>query len=232
MKGAFSGAIEDRIGRFQLADRGSLFLDEVGDLSPEMQPKLLRVLQDGEFQAVGDDHPRHADVRIIAASNHDLKKAVVEMLSRRPLLPAQRVSDRGSAVARTREDIPVLAHHFVEVACQRFNRSPLQLRIARFDNCKLRLAGQCPRIAKRHRARVITARLGLTSISIIGTTAVALAKKPGDAKALPRNARIVTEDEMKHRERENIAAALRQSEGRIMVPGCAPQAARNEAHHA
>ena len=72
VRGAFSGALRDRIGRFQLADGGTLFLDEIGDLPASMQPKLLRVLQQGEFDAVGGETPRRADVRVIAATNRDL----------------------------------------------------------------------------------------------------------------------------------------------------------------
>ena len=78
VKGSFSGALRDRAGRFQTADTGSLFLDEIGDLPIDVQPKLLRVLEQGEFEAVGDDETRRANVRIIAASNRDLKSLVQE----------------------------------------------------------------------------------------------------------------------------------------------------------
>jgi len=127
VKGAFSGAIKDRMGRYQLADHGSLFLDEVGDLSPEMQPKLLRVLQDGEFHAVGDDYPRSADLRIIAASNYDLRSAVLDERFREDLYYRLSVFPIEVPPLRERkDDVPVLARHFVEAACQRFNRAPLQ----------------------------------------------------------------------------------------------------------
>ena len=220
VKGAFSGAIKDRIGRFQLADHGSLFLDEVGDLSPEMQPKLLRVLQDGEFHAVGDDHPRNSDVRIIAASNYDLKKAVLENRFREDLYYRLSVFPiEVPPLRERREDIPVLARHFVEMACQRFNRSPQQLSDSQIRHLQsYDWPGNVRELQNAIERAVITARSGSLRIDI-GTTAVALAKKPGDAKALASDdARIVTEDEMKHRERLNIAAALRQSEGRIHGP--------------
>src|ERR1700731_3969500 len=76
VKGSFTGALRDRVGRFQLADGGTLFLDEVGDLPLEMQPKLLRVIEEGEFEMVGDNETCRANVRLIAATNHDLKNLV------------------------------------------------------------------------------------------------------------------------------------------------------------
>ena len=128
VKGAFSGAIKDRLGRFQIADGGTLLLDEIGDISAEMQPKLLRVLQDGEFEAVGDDKTRRADVRIIAATNRDLKRLVTDRKFREDLYYRISVFPIDVPPLRERkEDIPILARHFVERACKRFSRSGLQL---------------------------------------------------------------------------------------------------------
>jgi transcriptional regulator with GAF, ATPase, and Fis domain len=127
VKGAFSGAISDRLGRFQLADGGTLFLDEVGDLAPEMQPKLLRVLQEGEFEAVGDSVTRRANVRMIVASNHDLKGAIRAGRFREDLYYRLSVFPIEVPPLRERkEDIPLLAAHFIASACRRFNRSGLE----------------------------------------------------------------------------------------------------------
>ncbi len=234
VKGAFSGAIKDRIGRFQLADHGSLFLDDVGDLSPEMQPKLLRVLQDGEFQTVGDDHPRSADVRIIAASNYDLKKAVLEDGFREDLYYRLSVFPIVVPPLRERrEDIPVLARHFVAMACQRFNRLPLPLA----DSQIRQLAGyDWPgnvRELQNAIERAVAQLLVRGSLLVdVGGPEVVPAKKTDDSQTLASDdTRIVTEDEMKHRERLNIAAALRQSGGRIHGAGGAAALPRNEAHH-
>jgi transcriptional regulator with GAF, ATPase, and Fis domain len=123
VRGAFSGALRDRTGRFQLADGGTLFLDEVGDLSLEMQPKLLRVLEEGEFEAVGDDNTRHIRVRVIAASNRDLGEAIRAGQFREDLY--YRLNVFPIQVPPLREhktDIAILALAFLEAACQRFHR--------------------------------------------------------------------------------------------------------------
>ena len=78
MKGAFTGAHRDRVGRFQLADGGTIFLDEVGEIPIELQGKLLRVLQESEFERVGDDITRSVDVRVIAATNRNLEQLIVD----------------------------------------------------------------------------------------------------------------------------------------------------------
>ena len=76
MKGAFTGAMRDRIGRFELANGGTLFLDEIGEIPLDSQAKLLRALQEGEIERIGEDHTRRIDVRLIAATNRDLRKEV------------------------------------------------------------------------------------------------------------------------------------------------------------
>ena len=91
-KGAFTGAIAQKIGRFELADKGTLFLDEVGDIPAALQPKLLRVLQEQEFERLGSTRTHQVDVRLVAATNRDLTDMVTRGVSQRPLLSSECVS--------------------------------------------------------------------------------------------------------------------------------------------
>lgn len=122
-KGAFTGAIIRKAGRFEVADKGTLFLDEVGDIPLELQPKLLRVLQEHEFERLGSSRTQQIDVRIIAATHRDLKQMVEDGEFRSDLfyrlhvfpLPVPPLRDR-------REDIPILVRHYVDKYARRMNR--------------------------------------------------------------------------------------------------------------
>ncbi len=120
VKGAFTGAICNRQGRFELANKGTLFLDEIGDLSPNLQVKLLRVLQEKHFEPVGSAKTIESDVRIIAATNVDLSKAVKDGRFREDLFYRLNVIPMTVPSLRTRrEDIPLLLEHFI----QKFNKN-------------------------------------------------------------------------------------------------------------
>ena len=128
LKGAFTGAHRDRIGRFHLADGGSIFLDEVGEIPMELQGKLLRVLQESEFERVGDDVTRSVDVRVIAATNRDLKKSINEGEFREDLFYRLSVFPVDVPALRERgEDVLQLAQHFLEQTCMDFGREVLTL---------------------------------------------------------------------------------------------------------
>jgi two-component system response regulator HydG len=114
VKGAFTGAIKDRVGRFQRADGGTIFLDEIGDISPKTQLQLLRVLQEMEFERVGDSAPVRVDVRVIAATNKDLAEKVREREFREDLYYRLKVVEIAIPPLRERsEDIPQLTEHFL-----------------------------------------------------------------------------------------------------------------------
>ncbi|MFT7399293.1 MAG: anaerobic nitric oxide reductase transcription regulator [Rheinheimera aquimaris] len=128
-KGAFSGAHSERAGRFEAADNGTLFLDEVGELPLAVQAKLLRVLQNGEIQRLGSDKTRQVNVRLVAATNRDLKQQVKNGEFRADLYHRLSVYPLPIPPLRERpEDIPLLAGHFLEL-----NRSRLGLRALRLS---------------------------------------------------------------------------------------------------
>jgi formate hydrogenlyase transcriptional activator len=113
-KGAFTGATDKRLGRFELANSGTLFLDEIGELPPEMQIKLLRVLQEREFERVGGSKTIRVDVRLIAATNRDLTKSIAEGTFRQELYYRLNVFPIHLPSLHERpEDIPLLVHYFV-----------------------------------------------------------------------------------------------------------------------
>jgi DNA-binding NtrC family response regulator len=125
-KGAFTGAIRQKKGRFELADQGTIFLDEIGDISPAMQIKLLRVLQEGEFERVGGETTIKSDVRVISATNRDLKKMIMEEKFREDLFYRLSVIPIHLPPLRERkEDIPILVNHFLEKFAQK-NREPVK----------------------------------------------------------------------------------------------------------
>jgi transcriptional regulator with GAF, ATPase, and Fis domain len=120
VKGSFTGAMKDRVGRFQLADHGTLFLDEVGEIPLDLQSKLLRVLQEGEFERVGEDSTRHVNVRVVAATNRDLGKEAEGKQFREDLYYRLSVFPIVVPPLRERkEDIPQLAAHFIRHSCRR-----------------------------------------------------------------------------------------------------------------
>ncbi len=123
VKGAFTGAVSDRIGRFQKADGGTIFLDEIGDISPRMQSSLLRVLQEKEFERVGDSKPLRVDVRVIAATNKDLEEKVKRGEFREDLYYRLKVVELSLPPLRDRkEDIPLLVEHYLKQFNAKFHK--------------------------------------------------------------------------------------------------------------
>jgi formate hydrogenlyase transcriptional activator len=123
-RGAFTGALNQKIGRFELADHGTIFLDEVGDISLELQPKLLRVLQEHEFERLGSNRTQRVDVRVVAATNQDLSKLVAERAFRSDLFYRLNVFPiHIPALRERREDIPLLVRYFVQKFSRRLNKT-------------------------------------------------------------------------------------------------------------
>ena len=128
VKGAFTGALRDRTGRFQLADKGTIFLDEVGEIPIELQSKLLRVLQEGQLERVGDDQTRQIDVRVISATNRDLSREVEASHFRRDLYYRLCMFPIHMPPLRERrQDIRPLATHFLNLSRRRLNCPDVRL---------------------------------------------------------------------------------------------------------
>src|SRR5262249_40792006 len=123
VRGSFTGALSDRAGRFEAAQGGTLLLDEIGEVPLAMQPKLLRVLQEKEFERVGETRPRKIDVRIVASTNRNLAEEVeggkfrVDLFYRLNVFPIE-----SPPLRERQEDIPLLAEHFVQAATRRLRR--------------------------------------------------------------------------------------------------------------
>lgn len=118
-KGAFTDATSDRVGRFELADKGTIFLDEIGDLDLSCQVKLLRVLQEQTFEVLGDSRPRKVDIRVVSATNADLRQMVQEHTFREDLFyRINLITVHLPALRERREDIPLLVRHFADKQCE------------------------------------------------------------------------------------------------------------------
>ena len=118
-KGAFTDASSDRVGRFELADKGTIFLDEIGDLDLSCQVKLLRVLQEQTFEVLGDSRPRKVDIRVVSATNADLRQMVLDHTFREDLFyRINLITVHLPALRERREDIPLLVRHFADLQCK------------------------------------------------------------------------------------------------------------------
>ncbi len=128
VRGSFTGAVRDRKGLFQEADGSSIFLDEIGDITPQTQKKLLRVLQEGEIRRIGDNQPIRVDVRIIVATNRDLEAEVAKGSFRQDLYYRLNVIPIHLPPLRERQDdIPLLVHHFIKKYAQEIGKEPPSL---------------------------------------------------------------------------------------------------------
>ena len=225
IKGAFTGASADRIGRFQLADGGTLFLDEIGDLPAAMQPKLLRVLQDGEFEAVGDNRTRRVNVRIVAATNRDLKGLVRERRFREDLYYRLSVFPIEVPPLRERKgDLPLLATHFLKAAIKRFNRSGLRLSASQLRQLQTYdWPGNVRELQNVIERAVIASRLGPLRLDIPTVAESGAHASPAARSASREESLVIPDEEMDRRVRDNMAAALKCSGGRIYGPGGAAE---------
>jgi formate hydrogenlyase transcriptional activator len=212
VKGAFTGATSNRAGRFELADKGTLFLDEVGELPPLMQSKLLRVLQEREFERVGESRPIKVDTRIVAATNRNLKKEMREGGFREDLYYRLNVFPIQVAPLRDRrEDIGDLATKFLLAAKNRFNRSSPRLTKANLNQLQ---QYDWPGNARELQNVIERATITATGKALrfeLSDTHFGGGYPEGDQGVQE----ILTDAEMKRRVEENIREALRKTDGKI-----------------
>jgi formate hydrogenlyase transcriptional activator len=217
VRGAFTGAIKDKPGRFELANGGTLFLDEIGEVPLAMQAKLLRVLQEQELERIGDTRTRKVDVRIIAATNRDLKKEIDAGRFRQDLF--YRLSVFPIAVPplrERREDIPPLAFHFAKQSARQMNRT--QPNITQATMLQLVAHGWPGNVRELQNAveRAVIISLGGSlqfEFADLKSTIDEI-----NIKLLSPATAVITRKELKNQERENIVKALQQVDGRLFGP--------------
>ena len=222
-RGAFTGALRDRAGRFEIADNGTLFLDEVGELPFEMQSKLLRVLQEGEFERVGETRTRKVDVRVLAATNRDLRAEVQAGRFRQDLYYRLSVFPIEVAPLRERrEDIPRLAAHCLEHASERMKLPRPLLTAGAVQRLQdYEWPGNVRELQNVVERAVIVSGAGPLRVDLPTSLA------PQAPIPLPFPTRtpmgVIDEAEKRARERENVLAALKKTGWKISGRGGAAE---------
>ena len=226
VKGAFTGAIKDRVGRFELAHTGDLFLDEIAEIPLELQAKLLRVLQEGQFERVGDARTRTVDVRVIGATNRDLKREVEEGRFREDLDYRLTVFPIEVPPLRERkEDIPRLAQHFLQRSAAKVGW--VGARLSR-ENLRALQGYDWPGNVRElenviERATILARNSRELSFNL---------RSAGRAKAVRAEiapaptvapATVMTQQQVRQQEIDNIMAALEKSKGKVFGAGGAAE---------
>lgn len=218
-KGAFTGAIKDKPGRFELADGGTIFLDEIGEIPLSLQAKLLRVLQEGEVERVGEARTRKVDVRLVAATNRDLLQEVEEGRFRQDLFYRLSVFPIEIPPLRERrEDIEPLVMHFIGQSARRMNRPPPRIANATMKRfVEHDWPGNVRELQNSIERAVILSQGGP-----IRFERPEVEGRPPVVSNLPSSSEIMTRGELRDRERGSIVAALKESGGKIFgVDGAA-----------
>ena len=221
IRGAFTGAVRDRVGRFELADGGTLFLDEIGEIPLELQSKLLRVLQEGQFERVGEERTRKVDVRIIAATNRDLRQEVAAKHFREDLYFRLNVFPIQSPALRERPiDIAPLAAHFLKQTGKRLNMPGRRLR-----NCDIERLQRYSWPGNIRELQNVIERALITSVG--ADLNLDLPDEPNPGLPAPlrpsSSATIMTDVQIRELERSNMQAALKAADGKLFGKGGAAE---------
>lgn len=221
IRGAFTGAIRDRVGRFELADGGTLFLDEIGEIPLELQSKLLRVLQEGQFERVGEERTRKVDVRIIAATNRDLRQEVAARHFREDLYFRLNVFPIQSPALRERPmDIPLLAAHFLMQTAKRLNMPGRRLRNSDIERLQhYSWPGNIRELQNVIERALITSHGADLNMDLPEE----LDKRESVQVAASTSASIMTDAQLRDLERNNMQAALKASNGKLFGKGGAAE---------
>ena len=216
-KGAFTGAIKDRAGRFEAATGGTLFLDEVGEIPLELQSKLLRVLQEKSYERVGEERTRRANVRIVAATNRDLKREVDAGRFREDLYYRLNVFPlRIAALRERKEDIPLLATHFIELLINELGCPKPRLTRAGVETLQCyEWPGNIRELRNVIERAVIFARGGALEFDLPATGSSLDLSSLGPRDVDQVEPEYLTEAEMRRRERQNIFAVLQKASWKI-----------------
>ncbi len=220
-KGAFTGALRDRAGRFELAHGGTLLLDEVGEIPLELQAKLLRVLQEGEFERVGEERTRKVDVRVIAATHRDLRREAEAGRFRSDLYYRLSVFPIEVPALRERtEDVPLLAEVFLATAARRLGRKAPKLTRAVVQRLqRYPWPGNVRELQHVIERAVLTSSGAALEVELLDTAPARAASSPAAKEA----AIVRTELELRQLERENLRAALAAAGGKIYGKGGAAE---------
>ena len=220
VRGAFTSAVGDRIGRFQLADKGTLFLDEIGDIPPGLQVKLLRVLQEGTFERVGEERTRKVDVRIVAATNRDLKREVAAGRFRQDLFYRLSVFPiEVPSLAQRREDIPLLAAHFLKKAAQNLHlREPRLSQNHIADLLAYDWPGNIREFQNAVERALILSQNGPLRFDLPSAARAQVADVPASAAHGGSGPALLSRSALKQREEASIREALRLAGGKIFGP--------------
>lgn len=219
-KGAFTGAMRDRIGRFELADGGTLFLDEIGEIPVELQAKLLRVLQEGELERVGEERTRRVNVRLVAATNRDLRAEAETGQFRQDLFYRLSVFPIEVPPLRKRkDDIPLLADHFLELSARKVGRVKPRLTLSAVQQLQqYDWPGNVRELQHVIERSLITS--GRHQLQIYLPAQERVTKRPESAFV---DAAVLTDEQIRQIEADNIRAALKAAGGKVSGKGGAAQ---------
>ncbi len=217
VQGSFTGAVRDRIGRFELAHNGTLFLDEIGEVPLDMQSKLLRVIQEKTFERIGDTETRHSSCRIVAATNRDLKVEAMKGNFREDLYYRLSVFPIELPPLRERrEDVHLLVQHFLDIACQKSGLKTPRLKKQDTENLTAYdWPGNVRELQNIVEQAVVRLRVGPLEFHLPRSADRPSTSKPNRISSEATPEKVLTYDQMKDLERSNVTRALEISNWKV-----------------